>query len=166
MAELTTQEKLQPSLLDRLVDDEPHLKQESREKRVLSMKKLREAVLRDIRWLMNTSCFYPPEMLDDHPFVAKSVLNFGFLELSGKAVSGLDKHNIERQLRQALWNFEPRLVRDTLKVTVQSSTTNMCPNAVTIAIEADLWAEPVPLRIFMKTEVDLETGEIQVVSTV
>ena len=27
-------------------------------------------------------------------------------------------------------------------------------------IEAELWAQPVPLRMFMKTEVDLEIGNI------
>jgi type VI secretion system protein ImpF len=163
MAELTTQEKLQPSLLDRLVDDEPYSKVESRDKRVLSMKKLRDGVLRDIAWLLNTACYYPLEDLDRYPFVARSVLNFGFFELTGKAVSGVDGVAIERHLRQTLWNFEPRLVRETLKVTVQARGEAMCGNAVTIAIEADLWAEPVPLRIYMKTEVDLESGEIEVV---
>ena len=36
MAELTPKERLQPSLLDRLTDDEPEQQQESRDKRVLS----------------------------------------------------------------------------------------------------------------------------------
>ena len=53
MAELTQKERLQPSLLDRLTDDEPPTQQESREKRVLSMHKLRLFVLRDISWLLN-----------------------------------------------------------------------------------------------------------------
>jgi type VI secretion system protein ImpF len=163
MAELTTQEKLQPSLLDRLVDDEPHLKQESRDKRVLSMKRLRDAVLRDIAWLMNTACFYPPETLQQCPFVSRSVLNFGFIDLTGKMASGVNGPEIERQLRQTLWNFEPRLVRETLKVVVRTQDKTMCRNAVTITIEGDLWAEPVPLRIYMKTDVDLESGEIQVI---
>ncbi|MFN5622686.1 MAG: type VI secretion system baseplate subunit TssE, partial [Planctomyces sp.] len=52
MAELTTQDRLQPSLLDRLIDHEPQQTQESRDKRVLSLKKLREAVVRDIGWLL------------------------------------------------------------------------------------------------------------------
>lgn len=163
MAELTTQERLQPSLLDRLIDNEPHLKQESRDKRVLSMNKLREGVLRDIAWLMNTTCFYPLEDLAPFPRIAKSVLNYGFIDLTGKTASSVKHQELERLLRQTLWNYEPRLVRETLKVTVRASESAMSRHAVTIGLEADLWAEPVPLRIYMKTEIDLETGQVHVV---
>ena len=48
-------ERLQPSLLDRLTDNEPAKKEESRAQRVLSMKKLREGVVRDLLSLLNTT---------------------------------------------------------------------------------------------------------------
>ena len=70
MAELLSQERLQPSLLDRLTDDEPLQHQESRERRVLSITKLREVVLRDLAWLLNTSRLGDPASLADYPFVA------------------------------------------------------------------------------------------------
>jgi type VI secretion system protein ImpF len=35
-------------------------------------------------------------------------------------------------------------------------------NAMTFDIEADLWADPLPLHMYMKTEIDLEIGEVQV----
>ena len=54
MADLTPQERLQPSLLDRLTDSAPDTKRESRDRRVLSMRRLRSAVLRDLAWLLNT----------------------------------------------------------------------------------------------------------------
>ena len=41
MAELAPRERLQPSLLDRLTDDEPDQEVESRERRVLSVRGLR-----------------------------------------------------------------------------------------------------------------------------
>jgi len=55
MAELAPRERLQPSLLDRLTDDEPDQEVESRERRVLSVRGLREGVLRDLAWLLNTT---------------------------------------------------------------------------------------------------------------
>jgi len=91
MAELTTQERLQPSLLDRLTDDEPDSKQESRERRVLSLPRLREAVLRDLAWLFNTTHLAVAEDLSNYPYVARSVLNFGMPELTGATVAGLDR---------------------------------------------------------------------------
>lgn len=163
MAELTTQDRLQPSLLDRLIDNEPNVSQESRDKRVLSMKKLREAVVRDVGWLLNTTNYFPQEDLEQYTYVAQSVLNYGMPDLTGKAVPGLDLVQKERQLRQALWAFEPRLIRETLKVKIKSSDKKMCRNAFTVELEGQLWAEPSPLQIYMKTEIDLESGEVQVV---
>jgi type VI secretion system protein ImpF len=55
LPELTHKERLQPSLLDRLTDDEPDKQVESREQRVFSLARLREAVLRDVAWLLNTT---------------------------------------------------------------------------------------------------------------
>jgi type VI secretion system protein ImpF len=46
MAELTARDRLQPSLLDRLTDLEPEAKLEARERRVLSMRALRQSVQR------------------------------------------------------------------------------------------------------------------------
>ncbi len=46
---------LQPSLLDRLTDDEPQRQAESPTAQVLGRHALRAAVLRDLAWLMNTT---------------------------------------------------------------------------------------------------------------
>ena len=164
MADLSTQERLQPSLLDRLTDEAPHERQESRDRRVLSLKRLREAVLRDLGWLLNTTSYVPAQDLAPYPEVARSVLNFGLPELAGKVFVGMDLPRLERQLRQAIWNFEPRLLRDSLKVRVDVDAAKMNKNAVVFTIEGQLWAEPTPERLFLKTEVDLESGHFQVQS--
>src|SRR3546814_8897676 len=76
MAELTPQERLQQSLLDRLADDEPEVTQESRERRVPSVQKLREVELRDLAWLFNAVNLTAVADLDDHPEIQHSVLNY------------------------------------------------------------------------------------------
>jgi type VI secretion system protein ImpF len=35
-------------------------------------------------------------------------------------------------------------------------------NALVILIEAELWAQPLPLRLFLRTDLDLETGQVSV----
>lgn len=162
MAELSTQERLQPSLLDRLIDDAPHEKNESRDRRVLSLTRLREGVLRDIGWLLNTTSYIPAADLEPFAEVARSVVNFGMPDVTGKMLVGFDLAQLERQLRQALWNFEPRLLRDSVKVHVDSGD-RMNKNAIVFEIEAQLWAEPMPVRLYMKTEVDLESGSFKTV---
>ena len=51
MADLKRQERLQPALLDRLLDEDPSNPAESVDKRVLSLTQLRASVLRDLAWL-------------------------------------------------------------------------------------------------------------------
>jgi type VI secretion system protein ImpF len=35
-------------------------------------------------------------------------------------------------------------------------------NAMSFDIEAELWAQPIPLRLFLRTAIDLEGGTIDV----
>ena len=55
MAELNRDQRFLPCLLDRLRDDDPKNTEESRNQRVISAQRYKEAVLRDLRWLFNAS---------------------------------------------------------------------------------------------------------------
>lgn len=162
MAELTQKERLQPSLLDRLVDDAPEKEQESREQRVLSLSKLRQCVLRDLAWLLNTSTLDAIQNLDDFPFVSHSVVNYGIHDLVGTTISSADADEIQRKIRQAVWDFEPRIFPESVTVKVTVSDNQMNKNAITFDIEGELWAQPLPLHLYLRTELDLETGNMTV----
>jgi type VI secretion system protein ImpF len=162
VAELTQKERLQPSLLDRLTDDAPDQQVESRDKRVLSPARLRECVRRDLTWLLNTTHLAAVQSLRDYPAVASSVLNYGTQELTGLSVSSVDIHALERMLTQVIANYEPRLLRSSVKVRLIVDKDKMAHNAVIFDIEAELWAQPLPLRLFLRTEIDLESGSVAV----
>jgi type VI secretion system protein ImpF len=158
MAELSARERLQPSLLDRLTDDDTGNLQEPREKRVLGMRGLRRAVLRDLGWLFNATGLGALQDLDDFPLVAQSVVNFGFSDLSGQTASGLDAEAVAQRLRQAIWDFEPRVLRDTVQVLVMKGAAHQ----LVFEVHGQLWGQPLPERLYLKTELDLELGEIRV----
>lgn len=162
MAELTPKERLQPSLLDRLIDNEPQKTQESRDQRVFSLSRLREAVLRDLAWLLNTTNLAAGQDLSAYTEVPNSVLNYGIPDLSGMTVSGMDVGVLERTLRQAIADFEPRILRHTLSVRLEINESQMSRNAMTFLIEGELWAQPVPLRLYLKSEIDLDIGDVKV----
>ncbi len=162
MAELTTQERLQPSLLDRLTDDEPGKLEESREKRVISATRLRDCVTRDISWLLNCVSMDADVDLADYPEVARSVLNFGIPDLTGVALSGINPEVLQRRVRDAILAFEPRLTGNTLQVTANALSKRMDRQALIFSIESEMWAQPIPLNLYLKTEVDLETGSFKV----
>ena len=162
MAELTTKERLQPSLLDRLIDNEPEKTQESRDQRVFSLTRLRDAALRDLAWLLNATNLAAGQDLGAYPQVASSVVNYGIPDLSGMTVSGTDVAVLERALRQAIMDFEPRILRHTLSVRLEANESQMSHNAMTFLIEGELWAQPVPLHLYLKTEIDLDIGDVRV----
>lgn len=164
MAELAPRERLQPSLLDRLSDDEPDKAVESRERRVLSLRTLREGVLRDLAWLLNTTNLFSVVTTEKLPHLANSVLNYGMPNMAGRAISGLNVGALERGIRQAIWDFEPRLIRASVSVTALPDLAG-AGNRMMFAIEADMWAQPYPERLYLKTELDLERGAVLLLET-
>lgn len=164
MAELLPSERLQPSLLDRLVDDEPSNSQESRDQRVLSVRRLRQSVLRDMAWLLNAVSLESVQSLDSYPEAAKSVINYGIPDLSGHTIASGDIESIEKRIRMVILNFEPRILPNTLSIKV-ISTDSYNHNAMNFDIEGDLWMQPLPTRLYLKTQLDLETGNVVVMDT-
>lgn len=164
MAELTSRDRLQPSLLDRLTDFEPEAKQESRERRVLSMRALRQSVQRDLAWLLNANGLESVQALSGYAYVATSVINFGIPDITGKTASGVDPAQLERLIRDVIRTFEPRILRDSVQVTaIQVEETTGRHNTVSFLIEGDLWAQPYPERLYFRTELDLEAGDVKVI---
>jgi type VI secretion system protein ImpF len=162
MAELTNQERLQPSLLDRLTDNEPDHTTESREQRVLSFRQLRQSVLRDLSWLLNTSALESMVDLSDVPYAARSVINYGTPALSGTNVSSVDVPKIEKKIKQAIIDFEPRIMPDSIKLELITTDQQMNQQAMCFKIEGDLWAQPLPIHLYIRSDLDLETGEVTV----
>lgn len=160
MPELSQKERLQLSLLDRLSDDEPNEKTEPREKRVISVSKLRQLVQRDLAWLLNTTASSTNMDLSNYPEVSNSVLNFGIADYSSSTGIIFNPKKIERELLKCIRSYEPRIIANSLKVKVKVNESNMSSNTVEFEIYGDLWAQPVPLQLFLKTELDLEDGSM------
>jgi type VI secretion system protein ImpF len=163
MVEVGARDTLQPALLDRLTDHDPSRKTESRQERVIGRTQLRACVLRDLSWLFNTTNLASDAELASYPLVAQSTLNYGLAPLSGKLVSSLDIPRLERVLKDALLRFEPRILPRTLSVRgLALSEADTHHNVVSFEIKGDLWGHPYPLELLLKTDVDLESGEIRI----
>jgi type VI secretion system protein ImpF len=161
--QLTPQERLQPALLDRLTDDEPEKKQELRKERVLSKERLREKVLRDLAWLFNATRLERGDELSHVPYVRQSVVNYGLPAHAGQMASSLEIQDVEQDIKQAILCFEPRILPETLEVKAIAELSELDRhNVLGIQIRAQLWAQPVPLELLLRTEIDLETGKVQV----
>ena len=162
MAEALSRDRLYPSLLDRLIDDEPGRATEPREHRSVSLQRLRDNVLRDLNWLFNATQSSIDFEGDD--LLSGSVINYGLPALAGRPASMYDLGELSRVLREVILRFEPRIIAHTLKVRADRIAGDS-HNVIGFRIEGQLWSQPIPLEIFMRTEIDLESGLTQVVET-
>jgi type VI secretion system protein ImpF len=159
VAELTQADRLQPSLLDRLTDDQPGKTAESRSARVMTMAQLRHAVLRDLGWLLNTSSRAEFEEIGNFPEVARSVLNYGIDDLCGTTASGIAEGEVERSIRATIELFEPRVLSRGLSVKLIRSEGDRGPTVISLEISGEMWGRPLPEQLYIRTEIDLDTGE-------
>jgi len=162
MPDLAPKERLQPSLLDRLTDDEPERQVESRDKRVLSLDRLMAGVRRDLSWLFNTSHLASAQDLSAFPEAAASTINYGLPDLAGRTASSIVGPMLENLVRRAIWQFEPRLRKNSVHVRIARTPDGYSHNAVVMTIDAELWAQPTPVRLLLRTDLDLESGEVHV----
>jgi len=163
MAELIPKERLQPALLDRLIDTEPDKKQEPRESRLITKKRLHEAVMRDLAWLFNTTRLGGEVELGGYEYAQRSVINFGLPALSGETASTLDMVSLEQTVRQAILDYEPRIMPESLQVEALASGSMLEQhNVVSMQIRGNLWAHPIPIELLLRTDVDLETGAVEI----
>lgn len=180
MAELTSQERLQPSLLDRLTDLAPDKSTEPLDARVLSRQQLRAAVLRDLSWLFNANRAEPTrrgnpkqarpehivqalEQWKQAPHAQRSVLNYGLPSLSGESVGRLELRAVSADIRQAILDFEPRIDPNTLEVDAQiDGNIHSHHNQLKLVIRGHMWNQPVPLELLLSASMDVETGQAAV----
>ena len=208
MARTSPKEKLLPSLLDRLTDDDPinralnktntHIRQLEKELILLKKKPdlkesdtfrqkrdrlrqelevqrlefarlsssmsslgaIRQCVKRDLDWLFNSHNFIPQNDLDEYPEIRTSVLNFGLPDLAGITASSIDLPGMEKILKQVILNFEPRIIRQSLKVRLLANESMNEHNSLMFEIEGDLFNEPLPIHLHLLTQLELENGDV------
>lgn len=159
MADRTIAERLQPSLLDRLTDDNPTERTESRDARVIDMRGLRGIIQRDLSWLLNTSNAGSAIDVERFPRAKDSVLNFGVAEVAGEFSTTEKAELIRKAIGRAIARYEPRIKEGSCDVELRAGQDNR-QTVVSFDIRADMWAQPLPLELYLRSEVDITTGEL------
>ena len=154
-------DRLQPSLLDRLMDNDPTRREEPRDSAMLTHEQLRAAVLRDLRWLLNTVNLQTSQDLSAHRQVATSTVNFGVRAMAGKRMSEIDWIDVEESIRDAISAFEPRILESSVEVRCVTDTGTLeHHNVLSLEIRGMLWCVPHPLEFLFRTDIDLESGHM------
>lgn len=118
---------------------------------------MRDAVRRDLAWLLNTVALSAHGNLTGLPEVSTSVVNFGVPDLTGKALTLQVRRERARKIRDAIASFEPRIDQKTLRVEEQGSRSS-AENALSYLIQGDIGraVDAMPVRYF--TDVEIDTG--------
>jgi len=133
-----------PSVLDRLLDDEPGVDRESLSARFFSLRDLTQAVARDLEALLNTRQEALEELSPEFTEVGHSLRTYGLPDFTALSLTHpQDRQRIRRALEQAIAVFEPRL--DRVRVTVEIP--QQYDHALHFHIEALLRIEPAPVPV-------------------
>jgi len=160
MSDRMIAERLQPSLLDRLTDDNPFDVKESRDERVIDLRQLRDILQRDLAWLLNTAnnALFIDE--DTYPNAFRSVVNYGVSDVAGD-YSTLERIElIRKSIVAGVQMFEPRIHPGSLNVKLQAGQKGHT-SVVSFDIRADMWAQPLPIELYLRSTVDVTSGELE-----
>jgi type VI secretion system protein ImpF len=150
-------DRLQPSLLDRLTDTAPSRKRDGPDEQTVLMAQMRQAVIRDLAALLNTSNLATIVDLSAMPWVRRSTLNYGIPGFAGLVGSSVRLASLEQELADAIRAYEPRLRPETLRVRSMPAPADEATPAVVFEITGELWAQPAPVQVFLETKIEVET---------
>ncbi len=153
MSRIDSEIHITPSIIDRLLDNEPELTQEPLASRSRSLQEFKQAVKRDLEWLLNTrrAIKISPTLKE----LTHSIANYGLADLSNVNVKSVnEQHRLEQEIEQVIRIFEPRL-EDTI-VTLEPVLEN--EPALHFRIDARLKIEPAPELVTFDTVLRLDSG--------
>lgn len=151
---MDSQVRITQSILDRLLDYDPRESQEAPKSRVTALNELRQAVKRDLEWLLNTRCILDPEDTGLEE-VKKSVAFYGMPDMTGVSVqSGVEQKRLIGAMETALRTFEPRF----LDVKVTLEPVDNLDRQLKFRIEARLDVDPVPEPIAFDSVLQFGSG--------
>lgn len=126
----------------------------------VSENQLRAHLEADLNALLNTIQLGSAVSLDDSPHVKNSIVNYGFRDLSGISAAEINTPKMVDTIRQSLLNFEPRLMSESIDVSVVGGEGNS-KQRLTISVSAELMGDPVDIPLDFDAEVDLGAGKLK-----
>ena len=156
MADQDPPDILRPSLMDRLIGEGADHQRGLRP--YMGFRELREAVGRDLEWLLNSKRF--PLDLDAYPEAKQSNLSYGVPDLSTYSWrSQSDGRSIARVIEETIERFEPRLAPGTVKVEALPAG-EVDDFKMRFRIDALLHVDPVSEPVSFDTSIESTSFEV------
>jgi type VI secretion system protein ImpF len=159
MARTELDRAVQPSLLDRLTDDEPDAVADPATTREASERAFRASVQRDVEFLLNTRrtmVTAGPEFSQ----VRHSVHQYGLPDMSGLSFTSAEgRKRLTEDIADTVRTFEPRLMNIEVRLTDAGGS---AAAHVRFSISATLRMDPSPEQIVFDTVLEIASGTYDV----
>jgi type VI secretion system protein ImpF len=159
MAKVEADQLLVPSVLDRLIDEEPTATRESPKSRGQLLRDLKQCIRRDLENLLNTRrrCKSCPENLDE---LELSLVNYGVPDLTSAALGTAEgREEFRRIFESVVQHFEPRFAK--VHVAILGNA-NLLDRTLRFRIDALVHAEPAPEPVVFDSSLQPATGNVKV----
>ena len=155
MAKTKNESVVTQSLMERLITSETD---DWTASRAQSLRIFRDALKRDVEWLLNSR--RPPiDAISDYPLAAASVINYGLPDISSMGLnSASDQRTLISAVQQCLRNYEPRIT----DVRVYLESSEVVNRSLRFRIEGMMMVDPAPEEINFDTVLELSKGEYEV----
>jgi type VI secretion system protein ImpF len=151
------EQPLVPSVLDRLVDLEPKISIEPPASRSRSLVQVKDAVKRDLEWLLNSK--QTLGALTGLPHLDASAWSYGLPDLSASSLtSAVDRERLRLAIESAIRRFEPRLQG----VEVTPVDARASDRSIRFRIDAMLRVDPAPEPVTFDSMLQLTTKAFHV----
>ncbi|MGH9583568.1 MAG: type VI secretion system baseplate subunit TssE, partial [Bryobacteraceae bacterium] len=145
-------------LLDRLIDHEPKQSEELPVSRADSVRKFREAVRRDLEWLLNTR--QAVIAYDEDSQLENSLLSYGLPDISALSSRSVqDRQRLTDAIHTVIEKFEPRIAN--VRVILAEMGEAKLP-VLTFVIEGALRMDPGAEYVSFNTVLDLANKEYKI----
>ncbi|MEM0907217.1 MAG: GPW/gp25 family protein [Pseudomonadota bacterium] len=122
---------------------------------------LRNEVSGNLAAMLNTVHLEASEDLSAVPEVEKSILNYGFPDLSRLTIDDTKINNIAAEIRTALIKYEPRVNPASIQAE-RDTDVDDASLAIRFVVYAELWGEPLNIPVEYVAEVDSEFAKFRI----
>jgi type VI secretion system protein ImpF len=157
MAKREIERTVQPSLLDRLTDDEPRSSADPATSYAESLRAFKMGVQRDLEWLLNTRRM-PTPLDEEFVELKQSLYTYGLPDVTSlSGDSSAARVKLLREVEEALTNFEPRLMN--VRISMVEADADKTRRELHFVVEATLRLDPTPEQVGFDTVLQFSSGQ-------
>ncbi|HBZ17294.1 type VI secretion system baseplate subunit TssE [Pantoea sp. NPDC088449] len=150
-----------PCLLERLLDDEPKRVDEPWDKFHFDQRMMKTLILQNISEILNNANIEPQLEPAKHSEVARSVINYGVSPQVGSYTNTHNWTRLEYLIRDALIRFEPRLIPESIIVSLNGERRSPIKQGIiSFNIHALVAWSPHPFDLSLGARYEVETESI------